>query len=88
MHLLQPHWRRSGNENSGNENSGRSNSPPSCTVSSQKESEEESKNSPSQRPHRAGTNYGPPSACAVNKPMKARGARKMAAEDDEKEKGP
>eukprot|EP00957_Ditylum_brightwellii_P183538 13980754-Ditylum_brightwellii.AAC.1 len=71
MPSLQPHWRHGSNENSC-----KSNSPLSCTVSSQEESEEEIKNSPSQRPHRAGANYGPPSACMVNKPRKARGQKR------------
>eukprot|EP00957_Ditylum_brightwellii_P186638 14210079-Ditylum_brightwellii.AAC.1 len=72
-----------------NENSGGSDSPPSCNAFSQEESEvEESKNSPSQWPHRAGANYGPPSVCTVNKPKKAMGVKKTAEEDDGKEKGP
>eukprot|EP00957_Ditylum_brightwellii_P030041 2273868-Ditylum_brightwellii.AAC.1 len=83
MPSLQPHWCRGSNKNSDG-----SNSPPKHTVSSQKESEEESKNPPSQQPKRDCANYGPPSAHVVNKPRKAMGVRKMAEEDDGKEKGP
>eukprot|EP00957_Ditylum_brightwellii_P056234 4263005-Ditylum_brightwellii.AAC.1 len=71
----------------GNENRGRRDSPARCTSSWQEESEEESKNSPSQRPKRAGANYGL-SALLVKKQSKAKGGRKMAAEDKGEEKSP
>eukprot|EP00957_Ditylum_brightwellii_P036780 2785682-Ditylum_brightwellii.AAC.1 len=59
MPLLQPHGCCGSNGKSGG-----SDSPPSRTVFSQKESEEEkSKNPPSYQPKRDCANYGPPSAC-------------------------
>eukprot|EP00957_Ditylum_brightwellii_P059774 4537949-Ditylum_brightwellii.AAC.1 len=85
MPLLQRHWCCNAG---GNENSGRSNLPPRCTLSVQEESEEASKNSPSQRPKRACANYGSPFACMVKKQSKAKEARKTAAEDNGEEKSP
>eukprot|EP00957_Ditylum_brightwellii_P062587 4749531-Ditylum_brightwellii.AAC.1 len=70
-----------------NESSSRRDSPARRTSSAHEEYEKESKNCPSHKPKRAGTNYGL-STLLVKKQSKGQRWEKTAAEDNGEEKSP